>query len=277
MNLPPSSDELDELASAYLDGEVTADERALVGGDPALLARVSELRQVREALKTTVTSADAGVRARALDAALLEGALEARPVDVTVRRAERRRNRINLFVLGGAAAAAIAVGVVVATTQSDTNDNSSTSATVAAQSRDAAEGGGATTTAGGASATTSAPATTAAGGATTTVAAGAATSSAGGDSGTSSATTASPAPSVPNLGAVDDDATLRTLLRNRASTSPALSDAASAGTACVVPSSQLVAAVTWQGTPALVFVGEAGQATVLSVDGCRPLAVVPLG
>jgi hypothetical protein len=274
MNLPPSSHELDELASAYLDGEVTADERARVEGDPALLARVGELGQVRETLKAAVTPADAAVRARALEAARQDAALEARPVDLDVRRAERRRNRINLLVLGGAAAAAIAVAVAVATTRSETDSNSSSSATVAAESRDAAEGGGATTTA-----SAPAPATTAAGGATTTTAAAASatTNSAGSDSGTSSGAATSSVSSVPNLGAVDDDATLRRLLNNRALNSPAPSDTASAGTTCAVPSSQLVAAVTWQGTPALVFLGDAAEATVLSVDGCRPLAVVPLG
>ncbi len=42
-----------ELASAYLDGEATADERARVESDPALLAEVERLRRVRAAVVVT--------------------------------------------------------------------------------------------------------------------------------------------------------------------------------------------------------------------------------
>jgi hypothetical protein len=41
------NDDLTELASAYLDGDVTADERARVDGDSELLAEVDRLRSVR--------------------------------------------------------------------------------------------------------------------------------------------------------------------------------------------------------------------------------------
>ncbi len=44
------NDDLILLASAYLDGDVTADERARVEGDPALLAEVERLRSVRALL-----------------------------------------------------------------------------------------------------------------------------------------------------------------------------------------------------------------------------------
>ena len=40
----------DELASAYVDGAATDEERARVEGDPALVARVAELRAARDAL-----------------------------------------------------------------------------------------------------------------------------------------------------------------------------------------------------------------------------------
>ncbi len=41
------NDDMTLLASAYLDGDVTADERARVEGDPTLLAEVERLRSVR--------------------------------------------------------------------------------------------------------------------------------------------------------------------------------------------------------------------------------------
>ena len=47
-DLTPDPD--DELASAYLDDEVTADERARVEGDPVLQARVARLQAARDEL-----------------------------------------------------------------------------------------------------------------------------------------------------------------------------------------------------------------------------------
>jgi hypothetical protein len=47
------NEELILLASAYLDGDVTVDERALVETDPALLAEVEQLRAVRALLADT--------------------------------------------------------------------------------------------------------------------------------------------------------------------------------------------------------------------------------
>ena len=43
------NDDLTLLASAYLDGDVTADERARVESDPQLLGEVERLRSVRTA------------------------------------------------------------------------------------------------------------------------------------------------------------------------------------------------------------------------------------
>jgi hypothetical protein len=45
-----TEEELDILASSYLDGEATSEEVALVERDPALMARVRELRRVQAAL-----------------------------------------------------------------------------------------------------------------------------------------------------------------------------------------------------------------------------------
>ena len=47
------TDDAELLASAYLDDEVTADERARVEADPVLLAEVDRLRVVRDALVAT--------------------------------------------------------------------------------------------------------------------------------------------------------------------------------------------------------------------------------
>ena len=44
------NDDLTLLASSYLDGDVTADERALVETDPDALAEVERLRSVRALL-----------------------------------------------------------------------------------------------------------------------------------------------------------------------------------------------------------------------------------
>ena len=95
------SPDQDELASAYLDGEATHDERTLVEGDPELLARVETLRGVREALSAPTPAPSASAR----DAAVAR-ALRASPiVDL---RAERARRRMRIASI--AAAVVIAVG-----------------------------------------------------------------------------------------------------------------------------------------------------------------------
>ena len=54
-NLTP--EELDELASAYLDGEATAEERAMVEADPDLLARAEQFRHAAAEVASPVTEA----------------------------------------------------------------------------------------------------------------------------------------------------------------------------------------------------------------------------
>ena len=63
------NDDLTPLASAYLDGDVTADERALVENDPVALAEVDRLRSVR-ALLGDVAPQAISVREAQLAAAL---------------------------------------------------------------------------------------------------------------------------------------------------------------------------------------------------------------
>src|SRR4051794_14710743 len=93
----------DELASAYLDDEVTDDERARVEADPALRARVEELRSGRDRLAAAAVD---GVSSAAREAAI-HAALRASPlVDLAAERS-RRRMRIAtiaaaiVLVLGG--------------------------------------------------------------------------------------------------------------------------------------------------------------------------------
>lgn len=112
--LPPSDD---ELVSAYLDGDVTAAERARVEGDPVLLAQVERFRLVAEALREPVAP-DPARKEQAIAAALgvLDGSVvpfpaKGRPLPPpAVRPAGRRPNRW----LAVAAAAVVAAVVAVA-------------------------------------------------------------------------------------------------------------------------------------------------------------------
>jgi len=63
-------DDLDELASAYLDGETTPEETARVEADPLLVERVEELRLISEAAATPVTPPPEAARESAIAAAL---------------------------------------------------------------------------------------------------------------------------------------------------------------------------------------------------------------
>ena len=76
----------DELASAYLDDDVTIEERAVVESDPGLLARVEQLRSVRAALAEPVVPPTAAQRDAAIAAAL--GASNV--VDLNAARGQRR-------------------------------------------------------------------------------------------------------------------------------------------------------------------------------------------
>lgn len=65
--LPPH---LDELVSAYLDGEAAPSEVEIVEADPVLLGRVDELRAVRDRFNTAGAPPDAAQREAHLSAAL---------------------------------------------------------------------------------------------------------------------------------------------------------------------------------------------------------------
>jgi hypothetical protein len=119
----PSADPADvELASAYLDGETDATERARVEAEPHLLALVAELRALQSTIADVAPVPDA-VREAAIAAALADhDAAAARVADglptatPTPERAVRAPRRARQWrFLGGAAAAAVAalVGVAV--------------------------------------------------------------------------------------------------------------------------------------------------------------------
>lgn len=99
------NDDLILLASAYLDGDVTADERALVESDPQLLGEVERLRSVRSMLADTEPSS-ISLReqhlANALDVwdTVVATAADSSPTPL----GERRRRRSNRTLLGAAAA-----------------------------------------------------------------------------------------------------------------------------------------------------------------------------
>lgn len=163
--------DLDELASAHLDGATSPEDAARVEADPALRARVEELRRVRAALGV-VPAVDATRRDAAIAAALAafaeEGAREdaapaARVTSLTDVRARRGPSPRSLKILGAAAAvAALALLAPVLGDLAQSDDSPSFEATGDAL-EDAAQGaadGGAGQELGGAevSTTTAAPA-----------------------------------------------------------------------------------------------------------------------
>jgi hypothetical protein len=125
------------LASAYLDGDVSDDERARVEADPTLLAEVQRLREVRsllgdlapssiarreEHLATALAAWDrlpdterTGAIRDATPAALRRGAdaaavAAAASVTAPVSLADRRRSKVNRRVLAVAAAVVVVLG-----------------------------------------------------------------------------------------------------------------------------------------------------------------------
>jgi hypothetical protein len=255
------SDDVDELASAYVDGEATPGERARVEADPDLVARVSELRAVRSALAAPLVQPDARVRERVLAAARAEAVVSTGggPSPGVVVAIGQRRSRRMMAVIGAVAAGVIAVALVAVVATRPSSHDSSSSASIDTRSRDAAT-------------TVAAPAEPAA---STTAAAGSATTIASGGATASAAAAASAGGPVPYLGVANDDDALRALLTGERAAAVSPAPVTTVPTSCAVPSATLVGAVTWQGTMALVFVSN-GSATVVDGADCRPVAVVPL-
>lgn len=106
---------MDELASAYLDGDATPQEAVLVESDPRLQALVEELRAIRELVAAPVEPPSDEVRDQ-----MIAQALDHRAPVVSMDRARRRLRTMSpqARVLL-AAAAVIAAVVVVGVTQFD--------------------------------------------------------------------------------------------------------------------------------------------------------------
>lgn len=124
----------DEIVSAYLDGEATPAERAVVEGDPRLLARAAELRAVATAIGAPVAPTD-DARDRLIAQALTATGPVA-PV-VSIDAARRRRQRIGLAI---ASAAAVLVALLALPVLLD--DGSSDDQTAAVESADDAASDG---------------------------------------------------------------------------------------------------------------------------------------
>ncbi|MEO6317739.1 MAG: hypothetical protein ABIP36_03045 [Acidimicrobiales bacterium] len=113
---------LDELASAHLDGTTSAEEEARVAADPALRARVEELRAVRVAVGE-VPAVDPGQRETAIAAALAavaeppdgreEPSPTVAPVTSLAAVAARRRSSPTALRLVGVEAAILLLALLV--------------------------------------------------------------------------------------------------------------------------------------------------------------------
>ena len=113
-------EELDELASAYLDGEATPEEAALVEGDPRLLELVEELRAVRDLVATPVEPPPDEVRDQ-----MIARALDQRAPVVSLETARRRLRSIppRARVILAAAAVVAAIAMVGVTLFEQTGDD----------------------------------------------------------------------------------------------------------------------------------------------------------
>jgi hypothetical protein len=164
-------DELDALASAHLDGATSAEEAAQVAADPALQARVEELRAVRDAV-AAVPPVDPVRRDAAIAAALAAfaegGAATTSPAPIApvtslaAVAARRRRSPSRALRLVGAAAAVVLLAALVpllGKLGSSDDDRSETAARdVGAPTSDASEGGADAPLADGGATSTTAPA-----------------------------------------------------------------------------------------------------------------------
>jgi hypothetical protein len=292
---------LDDQAAALLDAGLDAP-----AGDPALAARLAELRAVRDALADLggVTPApDPARRERSILAALAEfdeqaGAPAApAPVVPIGVAAERRaaRHTARTWLPAVAAAAVLMVGVLGVRQISRTSGGDETGSSAltsglaeknaaieAARTADAAGDAASATTAAAAATTRAASASTAAGGAATTSAAVFATTTAPtrapSPTSAGASTVAAPFDGLPYLGEIGSRAELdRAYTTLTGSTTPPTAasvpapgqDArkAAAESACPIGSlGQTLALLRWQGRVAVLVLGE--RVRVVAVDDC---------
>jgi hypothetical protein len=292
----------DELATALVDGEATPEEQARLADDPALAARVEQLRAVRAMVGATPEPPPAEAREQAIRAALAEAALAEAATSAPVAAGagsgpaagsppplppvdlDARRNRRRAWLPAAAAAAvALVLGFGALGALSGRDQGNDDVATFVA--RDGSTEGGAESDRAGENALAGGGATTTAGAATTLAAA-----DAGGADPTQGTTSASGDAALAQLGPVDDEAALvaalqaaRTTVAANPEPTPAPSTIATSeqpppAAACPAPDgAAVVAEVIWQGQPAWVAVGGSPEvATVISAGDCAVLAEVRL-
>ncbi len=125
---------LDELVSAYLDGEATVDEVARVEGSAELTARAVTLRAVRDAVAAPVGASPDGHRDQAVSAALRASSTAANVTSLSIRRARSAR-----VVRIASVAAVIALFMLAGSLVLLTRDSGNQSETVASADTAAAE------------------------------------------------------------------------------------------------------------------------------------------
>ena len=114
--------QMDELASAYLDGEATPEEAAVVESDPRLQELVEELRAVHDLMATPVELPSDEVRDQ-----MIAQALDHRAPVVSLEKARRRLRAVppqaRVILAAAAVVAAIAVVGVTLFEQADRGDD----------------------------------------------------------------------------------------------------------------------------------------------------------
>ncbi|MCY3634266.1 MAG: hypothetical protein OXH23_01500 [bacterium] len=114
--------QMDELASAYLDGEATPEEAAVVESDPRLQELVEELRAVHDLMATPVELPSDEVRDH-----MIAQALDHRAPVVSLEKARRRLRDVppqaRVILAAAAVVAAIAVVGVTLFDQADRGDD----------------------------------------------------------------------------------------------------------------------------------------------------------
>ena len=248
-DLPP-----EELASAYLDGELPAEARRVVEADPQLMAMVSAHGAVRDAVGDPVAELSAGERDRLVEAALVAMTPvsqvgrtgDAEVVELAAARRARSRRLVQVAAGGLVALAAAGVFALVMT-RNDSGSSNQTSDQLA-QAKDTAE---------------QPPDLTIA-----TAAASAGSGSGSGapsedQSGRSAASAApGPADAAPEaaIAALADLGPLANRTELIAAARPFATVAAPTGTSACPPYSPPLATATFQGTPAYLVVIEASAA-----------------
>jgi len=248
----------DELASALLDGEATGPRPV----EPAVAARVDELRRAADAIAEPVESDDAE-RERAIAAALAAfDGISSTPQVTPISK----RSRFLPALAAVAAAVLVLVGVVAVATRNDSTSNDT------ATGAEAASGAATVAAAGG-------------GEASTTLAARGATNDAASVGGATPP--AAPGPAGRDLGSISDPTDLRTALGPEAFTSKAAQiaptplaceDEARAGADTDLGTLTDDVTLQWKGEAAraLVFVDAASASHIVVVadPSCAVLALI---